>query len=72
MAKNYTAVKSKIAQLKKKPEERDEKPISGSYKTRVMFGNLLAGETGTPGQNAPVGPKVNYRLKTGFSKSLGT
>jgi len=64
-------LRAEIAQLKKRPEEIEERPISGSYMTRMMFGNLLTGNTATPGIVGPVGPKVNYRLKTTFAKSLG-
>lgn len=65
------ALRAEIAQLKKQPEEETERPISGSFNSRIMFGNLFAGNTEVPGQNAPVGPKMNYRLKTTFAKSLG-
>ncbi|MFC1767388.1 S-layer homology domain-containing protein [Candidatus Margulisiibacteriota bacterium] len=65
------ALRAEIAQLKKKPEGEEDRPISGSYRTRIMFGNLITGSTATPGATAPVGPKVNYRLKTSFSKNLG-
>jgi len=64
------SLRADIAELKRMPEEQQEKPISGSYSAKIMFGNLVAGNTSVEGQTAPVGPLVRYRLKTTFSKSL--
>jgi len=63
-------LRADIAELKRMPEEQQEKPISGSYSASMMFGNLVAGNTSVEGQTAPVGPLVRYRLKTTFSKSI--
>ena len=63
-------LRADIAELKRMPEEQQEKPISGSYSTSMMFGNLVAGNTSVEGQTAPVGPIVRYRLKTTFSKTI--
>ena len=63
-------LRADIAELKRMPEEQQEKPISGSYSTSMVFGNLVAGNTSVEGQTAPVGPLVRYRLKTTFSKSI--
>lgn len=64
------SLRADIAELKRMPEEQQEKPITGSYSAKIMFGNLVAGNTSVEGQTAPVGPIVRYRLKTTFSKSL--
>jgi len=63
-------LRADIAELKRMPEEQQEKPISGSYSARMMFGNLVAGNTSVEGQTAPVGPIVRYRLKTTFTKTI--
>ncbi|MFH1709859.1 MAG: S-layer homology domain-containing protein [bacterium] len=64
------SLRADIAELKRMPEEQEEKPISGSYSARIMFGNLIAVNTSIEGQSAPVGPLVRYRLKTTFSKRI--
>ena len=64
------SLRADIAELKRMPEEQQEKPISGSYTTKIMFGNLIAGNTSVEGETAPAGPIVRYRLKTTFTKSL--
>ena len=64
------SLRADIAELKRMPEEQQEEPISGSYSARMIFGNLVAGNTSIEGQTAPVGPLVRYRLKTMFSKRV--
>jgi len=64
------SLRAEISELKRMPEEQQEKPISGSYSAGIMFGNLVTGTTSVDGQTAPVGPLVRYRLKTAFSRSL--
>ncbi len=64
------SLRADIAELKQTPTEGEEKPISGSFTTDLMFGNLIAGNTGVAGENAPVGPIVRYRLMTTFAKTL--
>jgi hypothetical protein len=64
------SLRADIAELKRMPEEQAEKPISGSYSTKIIFGNLVAGNTSVEGQTAPAGPIVRYRLKTTFSNSI--
>ncbi len=63
-------LRADVAELKRTPEEQEEKPISGSYSAKIMFGSLVAGNTSVEGETAPVGPIVRYRLNTTFSKSL--
>jgi len=63
-------LRADIAELKRMPEEQQEKPISGSYSASMTFGNLVAGNASVEGQTAPVGPLVRYRLKTTFTKSI--
>jgi len=64
------SLRADVAELKRMPEEQEEKPISGSYSAKIIFGNLVAGNTSVEGETAPVGPLVRYRLVTMFSKSL--
>ncbi len=64
------SLRADVAELKRMPDESEEKPISGSYSAKIMFGNLVAGNTSVEGETAPVGPLVRYRLITTFSKSL--
>lgn len=63
-------LRADIAGLKNTPNDGDEKPISGSYTSRIIFGNIVAGNTSVEGQQAPVGPLVRYRLKTTFTRAL--
>jgi S-layer homology domain len=64
------SLRADVAELKRMPEETQENPISGSFTTKIIFGNLVAGNTSIEGQAAPVGPLVRYRLNTTFTKSL--
>ncbi len=64
------SLRADVAELKRMPEEQQENPISGSYSTEIMFGNLVAGNTSVEGQTAPAGPIVRYRLKTTFSNNI--
>jgi hypothetical protein len=65
------ALRAEISELKRSPEEGMDKPISGSYSTSIIFGNVVAGNTSVEGQQAPLGPIVRYRLKTSFARSVG-
>jgi hypothetical protein len=65
------SIRADIAELKRMPEETDEKPISGYYQTKLIFGNLVASNTSVEGETAPTGPLVRYRLKTTFAKAFG-
>ena len=64
-------LRAEIAELKRIPEEAEEKPITGLFNSKIMFGNLITRNTSIEGEYAPVGPLVRYRLKTTFMKNLG-
>jgi hypothetical protein len=66
------SLRAEIAELKRIPEEGADKPISGSFMSQIMFGNLVASNTSVEGQSAPVGPIVRYRLKTSFVRAIGS
>ncbi len=65
------SLRADIAELKRIPEEGEEKPVTGSFSSRIIFGNLVATNTSVEGQAAPVGPLVRYRLKMNFARSVG-
>ena len=64
------SLRAEIAELKRMPEEEEEKPFSGSYSTSIMFGNLITRNTSIEGEYAPIGPLYRYRLMTSFSKKV--
>jgi len=64
-------LRAEIAEIKRMPVEGEEKPITGSFSSKIMFGNLIARNTSIEGEYAPVGPIVRYRLKTTFARNIG-
>ena len=63
------SLRADIATLKS-ASDQNESPFTGLFMTKIMFGNLAAGNTSLEGVSAPVGPLVRYRLQTTYSKSI--
>ena len=53
----------------KKPVER-KKPVSGSFTSRVILGNIVSANAASSIINAPLGPVVDYRLIASYRQEF--